>query len=199
MSPQKRESVRGTGRDTAGATSVTMQIWYELQQAGERGYTVDEVLEKVKPRVPPGYAWRRYVRARASMHRGKIGNRSSDFTLADTPGARAAAVRYIVTQSLGNMVRDRTAIRRPDGYYAVGPRKPRSAFSDEQHDFDGSVSRKHVADMQLMRVLTGPNGVLQTIATIRTSPQKRHLPAISVPLAAALERWAEAHAPSGQP
>jgi len=115
----------------------------------------------------------------------------------DTPGNRATAVRYIIRKSTSDMVKRNSALRRPDGRYAVGPRKPRSAFTDEQHDFDGSVSRKHVADMQLMRVLTGPNGVLQTIAAGRASPQKRHLPAISVPLAAALERWAEAHAPSG--
>jgi hypothetical protein len=173
-----------------------MQIWYELQQVGERGYTLDELVEKVKPRVPAGYAWRRYLGHRRSKIRSRTKGLSSDSIIADTPGNRAQAVRYVVNDSLVSMVRCRTAIRRPDQRYAVGVRKPKSVFTDEQHDFDGSISRKHVADMQLMRVLTGPNGVIEAIAAVRASPQKKHLPAISVPLAAALERWVEAHATS---
>jgi hypothetical protein len=94
---------------------------------------------------------------------------------------------------VSDMIKTRSALRRPDGRYAAGPRKPRSVFTDEQHDFDGSISRKHVADMQLMRILTGPNGVIQAIAAVRAAPQKKHFPAISMVLAAALERWAEAH------
>ena len=198
MSP--RESVRGVGRDHAGATSITMQIWYELRQSGQTGLTLDELFVKVVDRVPAGYAWRRYLRQRQTQEQHRLGHLEESKrpnslpTIPDTPANRAAAVRYVVRASLQSMLPYHTAIRRPDGHYVVGPRKPKSVFSDEQHDFDHSVSRKAVADMELMRVLTGPDGVLALVQERRR--QHRNLPSVSTQLAAALDKWVEAHRPA---
>jgi len=174
-----RESVRGVGRDHAGATDVTMRIWYALQQASEPGLTVEDIEETVGPNVPPGYAWRRYVRRRRSA-----GGNGVAPALRDTPVARTRALHYVITDSLNSMVKWHTAIRRPDGYYVVGPRKPKSVFTDEVHDFDGSVSRRAVADMELARVV-GP--ILQHIDDVRE--RRRNLPTISVKLEFALRQW----------
>lgn len=191
MSP-KRESVRGTGRDTAGATSVTMQIWYELHQAGQPGLSFEDLLDKVSPRVPSGYAWRRYLRHKKSL----IQSRGSSFVSGpeDTPSNRAAAIRYVVRASAQSMIQLHSAIRRPDGRYAVGPRKPKSVFTDDQHDFDHAVSRRAVANMELMRLLIGPFGLLERIRLGQLRP-KSDMPKLRVAEAAALERWAEAHRP----
>jgi len=193
----KRESVRGVGKDHAGATSVTMQIWYELQRAGARGYDLDELIERVKERVPAGYAWRRYLRQRqawAEANQRRLQSSNGTSSIVDTPGARVAAVRYVVRSAVSGMVKAHTAIRRPDGRYAVGPRKPRSVFTDEQHDFDHAVSRKAVADMELMRILIGPDGVLALVSERRR--RHKNMPTVSTQLAAALEKWVEAHRPA---
>jgi hypothetical protein len=188
----KRESLRGTGRDTAGATSVTMQIWYELQQAGQHGLSFEELLDKVTSRVPAGYAWRRYLKHRSSL----IQSRGSSFVsdIEDSPSSRASSIRYVVRASVQSMVQLHSAIRRPDSRYAVGPRKPKSVFTDEQHDFDGSVSRRAVADMELMRILTGPDGILALVQERRR--RHKNMPTVSTQLAAALDKWAEAHRPA---
>jgi hypothetical protein len=169
-----------------------MQIWYELQQAGETGLLFEELADRVTPRVPAGYAWRRYLRHRKSLIQSRGGSFVS--ALEDTPAARSAAIRYVIRSSAQSMVQLHSAIRRPDGRYAVGPRKPKSVFSDEQHDFDGSVSRRAVADMELMRILTAPDGVLALIQQRRR--QHRNLPSVSTQLAAALDKWVVAHRPS---
>lgn len=188
-----RESVRGVGRDHPGATDVTMRIWYALQQAGDDGLSLEEILEQVGPNISPGYAWRRYVRLTLTNRKrmqvvrsenGSIASHNKEVT--DTPGRRAAALRSLVRGTLQDMLRyDRpSALRRPNGRYVVGPRKPKSVFTDEVHDFDGSVSRRAVADMELARVV-GP--ILKHIDDVRG--RRGNLPTISVKLELALRQW----------
>jgi len=193
----KRESLRGTGRDQTGATSVTMQIWYELDQAGQDGLKFEEVFEKVRARVPAGYAWRRYVRQQQSQHAYKVSQNgeygeSHPYSPDDTPSARAQAVRFVVRSSLSSMVQSGSALKRPDGHFAA-LRKPKSAFSDDQHDFDGSITRKEVALMEWLR-LARP-----LISHIETEWKPNHtkaLPTLSVAFYAVTKRLVEAHTKS---
>jgi hypothetical protein len=195
----KRESVRGTGRDQTGATSVTMQIWYELEQSGQAGLTFDEVLDKVSPRVPAGYAWRRYIKQRhayaAANKQRRHGSDNREDAVArlseqPTPELRTTAVRYVVRSLLAGMVAGGTALKRPDGRFAA-LRKPRSAYTDEQHDFDGSVTHKSVALMELLR-LARPF-VERIESEWLPSKAPGHMPHIPVTLYAALARLVEAH------
>jgi hypothetical protein len=196
----KRQSVRGAGRDTSGATGVTMQIWYELEQAGEAGLSFAEILGRVSPRVPAGYAWRKYLANQRSKRKHDIKRRhaaeeattpSSSAAILDTPANRMRAVRFTIQESLSKMVVLHTAIRRPSDQYAVGVRKPKSYIPDEQLDYDGRISRAAVSDMELIRVL---RPVLEQIETRLAQPGRHHLPAISQSLASALKRWFDAHA-----
>jgi hypothetical protein len=174
-----------------------MQIWYELDQTGAAGLTFEEILEKVSPRVPAGYAWRRYLRDRESNYRyrrrrveesGVPAPLSS--VIPDTPGNRAAADRYVVRNTTNSMVASGTALKRPDGRF-VALRKPRSVFTDEQHDFDGSVTHKSVALMELLR-LARPF-VERIESEWLPSKAPGHMPHIPVTLYAALARLVEAH------
>lgn len=167
-----------------------MQIWYELDQAGEAGMTFNELLEKVTPRVPLGYAWRRYNRRRANT--SGIA-KASTIPLADTPANRKRSVRYIVRNMTDNMRRDRTILKRPDGRFAA-LRKPRSAFTDDQHDFDNSLSRKQVSIMELLRQCRALRAKVEADRTREHPPQ--HLPAVSKGLYAAIEKFVDAHAPT---
>jgi hypothetical protein len=83
-----------------------------------------------------------------------------------------------------------TAIKRPDGRYAVGVRKPRSAFRDEQHDFDGSVTRKEVALMEWLR-LARP--LITQVESEWKPTHKKALPTLSVAFYAVTKRLVEAH------
>ena len=136
-----------------------MQIWYELEQAGQAGLTFDELLEKVSPRVPAGYAWRRYVRDKAN-HRRSDAKISSEIRkpivisdeINDTPANRQRAVHYVVRQTLQNMQRGNAMVlKRSNGQFAV-LRKPKiKGFTEEQYDFDGSITRKEAAVMDWLR------------------------------------------------
>ena len=182
----KRESVRGTGRDQTGATSVTMQIWYELNQAGQVGLTFDEVLQKVSPRVPPGYAWRAYNRERARRTTTIDGPAS---IVVDTPKNRASSVRYVVQKSLSNMTAVGSALKRPDGHFAA-LRTPKAAYSIEQHDFDGSITRKEVALMEWLRVA---RPLITWIESDWKPNHSKALPTLSVAFYAVTRRLVEAH------
>jgi hypothetical protein len=162
-----------------------MQIWYELGRAGDAGLTLDELVEKVGARVPTGYA-RRKLWARESV-RARSESRTG-VAAPSTPEFDQRAVRYVIRESLGSMTnpRSQTAVRRDTGRYVVGARKPRALFSDEQYDFDGSVTRRAVSDMELMRVLSPLRDQLNVLPGGR-------LPAMSRQLAAALARWLDAH------
>ena len=182
-----------------------MQIWYELGRAGEAGLTLDELVERVGPHVPRGYAWRRYVASIESRQRNRLRERGlvrsplpRSELVPDTPGNRALAIRSLVRTTAQDMMANKkspSAIRRPDGRYVVGPRKPRSVFSDEFHDFDGSVSRKAVTDMELVRFL---RTLLAQINEGRAHGAK-HNPAISLSFETVLRRWFDAHAASSLP
>jgi hypothetical protein len=169
-----------------------MQIWYELQRAGEAGLTLDELIDRVRPRVPVGYAWRRYKRYRQADVSKRKGASSSKM-LEDTPSARAAAIRYAVRSSAQGMLRDHSAIRRPDRRYAMGVRKPKSVFTDEQHDFDGTLSRKQVAIMEMLR------GARALVAEVETNWKPNHkpgdMPTLTVAFYALTKRLVEAHTP----
>jgi hypothetical protein len=176
-----------------------MQIWYELDQAGQAGLTFDEVLEKVSPRVPAGWAWRRYNRQRQAQRRyddARLAPRSdrasttAQSDVPDTPHARTLAVRYAVRSCLAGMVAGGTGFKRPDGHF-VALRKPKSVFTDEQHDFDGSVTHKSVALMEFLRVARP--FVERIEAEWLPSKAPGHMPHIPVTLYAALTRLVEAH------
>jgi hypothetical protein len=175
-----------------------MQIWYELDQSGQAGLTFEEVLEKVSPRVPAGYAWRRFVRDTENHRRYDRRRTSSESTarsplsdeVPDTAHNRLAAVRYVVRNTANSMVASGTALKRPDGRF-VALRKPRSVFTDEQHDFDGSVTHKSVALMELLR-LARPF-VERIEAEWLPSKAPGHMPHIPVTLYAALTRLVDAH------
>jgi hypothetical protein len=176
-----------------------MQIWYELEQAGQPGLTFDEIIEKVRPRVPAGYAWRRYVRDKAN-HRRSDAKTSSEITTAhlisdevsDTPANRQRAVHYVVRQTLQNMQRGNAMVlKRPDGHFAA-LRKPKiRGFTDEQYDFDGSVTRKHVALMDLLRIWRA------RVAEIDSQWIPTHhagdMPTLRVADYAVIKRFVEAH------
>jgi hypothetical protein len=173
-----------------------MQIWYELDQAGQVGLTVEEILDKVSPRVPAGYAWRRYNRQRQAQRtyaQQKPARGDRDLTLpqsplADSPKERARSVQYVIRSSLSSMVQSGTALKRGDGHYAA-LRKPKAAFTDEQHDFDGSITRKEVALMEWLR-LARP---LIAYVTEQRARRPHDMPHIPVAFYAATQRLVEAH------
>jgi hypothetical protein len=179
-----------------------MQIWYELDQAGAAGLTFDEILEKVSPRVPAGYAWRRYLRQRQAQHNHDQRQASSEYGSAspysepvDTPAARRKAVLFVVRASLSSMVQSGTALKRPDGHFAV-LRKPKSAFSctkcgRDEHDYDGSVTRKEVALMEWLR--TWRVRVAEIDTQWIPTHQSGDMPTLRVAEYAAIKRLVEAH------
>ena len=86
---------------------------------------------------------------------------------------------------------ERAAFRRPDGRYVVGLRVPRAMKGLEgKYDESGEITRRAVTTMELVREL---RPVLKEIE-VRRNTARAHLPTISKALAAALERWYEAHA-----
>lgn len=197
----ERANLWGVGRPLQGATSVTRLIYYVLGQAGDPGLTVDEVVARVGDQLPAGYVWRKY-QAYLETNRKKNRRRRPD-TLATararvsepTPAARARATRFVVGKALQNMSQldkngERAAIPRPDGHYVVGLRTPRAMKGLEgKYDESGEITRKAVTTMELVRVL---RPYIETIQTRRAA--KRNMPTMSIALAAALERWYEAHA-----
>jgi len=195
----KRESVRGSGKDQPGAMHVTMVIHHHLKEAGETGLSLEELVAKVSPQVPEGYAWRRYVRDMQGLQRRRkakedveAGRRTPlrHLVIEDTPGRRAVATRQLIRRTVTDMTKpDRlTAIRRPDKRYAVGPRIPRSMFSEEVHDVEGRRSRQHVSDMELLRIA---RPIVAEASARRLAG--RHTMTLPQPLVSALERWIAAH------
>lgn len=181
-----RESVRGAGKDHSGATSVTMQIWYELDQAGQTGLTFDELLQKVSPRVPAGYAWRRYNRD--YTRRSNLSGSSE--RLEDTTANRRRAVHFVVRHSVENMRRVGSVLKRADGHLAT-LRKPKAAFTDEQHDFDGSITHKEVAMMEFLR-LWRPRAV-QIVNEWMPHHPAGDMPTLRVAEFAVIQKLIEAH------
>jgi hypothetical protein len=99
-------------------------------------------------------------------------------------------VRFVVYKSLSNMTAVGSALKRPDGHFAA-LRKPKAAFTDEQHDFDGSVTRKHVALMDLLRIWRA------RVAEIDSEWIPTHhagdMPTLRVADYAVIKRFVEAH------
>jgi hypothetical protein len=110
-------------------------------------------------------------------------------SVTDTPARRAAAIRSLVKVTVRSMVSYGTAIKRTDARYAVGPRKPKSYFPDEVTDVDGTITRKQVAVMELVRVA---RPVVARIEALEAQGN-HHLPGISVALGRALKRLVAAY------
>jgi hypothetical protein len=195
---KRASNFRGSGRPTSGATSITMQIYHELTQAGEAGLSFEEIVERVKGRVPAGYAWRKYQadrlgkQARDERYRGISATRTrTTVRVADEPSPtdRVKAIRFTVRTCLNGMIdaRSRTAIRRPDGRYAVGLRPPRETSGLEgKYDEDGQITRRQVALMEFLR-LARPLVARVEAERLRDHPPK-HLPAISAVLYASIKK-----------
>ncbi len=162
---------------------------HHLKEAGAAGLSFDEVLAKVGPDVPAGYAWRAYVSSRRSWAAIRKGTRAESParvpTIVDTPAHRVAAIRFIVRKSLGDMVRLHTAIRRTDGRYAEGVRKPKSVFTDEQEDVSKERTRKLITTMELIRKVD------ELEQQLKHAKRENYMPKDFL---SAVRRWRAAHA-----
>lgn len=155
---------------TLGADNVTMLLWLTIELIP--GITRDELTERVASRINDGHAKRRY-RTRLQAVHGAFANRSANapFEALDV----AAAKRYLIGQTLGNMRRDRSVARDDQGGYHV-LRRPRTAAyqkSDDVIDVTGENTRHHMRKAEAIRTLKAARQRFETTTRAYLSDAER--------------------------
>jgi hypothetical protein len=147
--------LEGADRITVGTSDITMRTWKELVAAGDQGLTKDELVVLVGPHINHGYARRRYLTHRKAKARSRyLANGSARYPAPSWETTELEpALAFVVTKTLSNMRRDRSAILGDDGRYRAG-RKPRYQEHRERTlDMTGDRTRLHFNGNEAIRIL----------------------------------------------
>jgi hypothetical protein len=196
------QSARGAGTDRPGATDTTMKIWAAIDATGTAGITRDELFREVEHSIPVGYARRlhwRYIER--NRHPSPTSNSSVQkqakgpppMAYEDVPAGQAR--RFVLSQSLSNLVRDQgggAAIARDEeGRYRT--LRPIKRYQGDRRAVDatGIIASTHMAAIEALRVMG--------IAAERVNPRKPNVTAKEWAAALRehelLQRWVRAGLP----
>lgn len=135
------KSIRGAGTDRAGATDMTAFIWKAID--ANPGIDREDLIAKVQPEVPSGWAARRKITAIDRV----ISMRSHR----DNPIDRRR--RYLVVQRLSQMVQNGSIRRDADGNYFVQRPLRRYRGDLSQIDVTRTVAAQHMDTAMAIRTV----------------------------------------------
>lgn len=157
------ESVRGAGRDRAGATDTTMLIWKVI--AANPGITRAGIWERVEQDIPVGYAVRLQASDRA---RKKLAPR--------TPGANFSSARgFVLTDVLSKMRKRGNVTWDGDAQFRryVASRAPGYLGNPDAIDETGTKAAQHMAIADALRVVDKRNAIVRADQQVMSLTMKQ--------------------------